>query len=53
MLFLGILAATGLFVYLRWENAAREDGKRDWRYNLPKDEVDNLGDDDPKFRFIL
>lgn len=53
MLFVGILAATGFFLYLRRENAAREAGKRDWRYSLPADEVDNLGDDDPKFRFIL
>lgn len=53
MLFAGILAATGYFLYLRWENAARDAGKRDWRYNLPADELDNLGDDDPKFRFIL
>ena len=53
MLFFGILAATALFLYLRWENAAREAGKRDWRYNLPADEQDNWGDDDPKFRFIL
>jgi hypothetical protein len=53
MLFFGILASTGFFLYLRWENAAREAGKRDWRNSLPADELDNLGDDDPRFRFIL
>ncbi|KEF55077.1 uncharacterized protein A1O9_08730 [Exophiala aquamarina CBS 119918] len=53
MLFAGILAATGYFIYLRRENAARDAGRRDWRHTLPADELDNLGDDDPKFRFIL
>ena len=48
-----MLTATGFYFYLRWENAAREAGKRDYRYNLPADEVDNLGDDDPRFRFVL
>ncbi|KAL6242109.1 hypothetical protein RBB50_011021 [Rhinocladiella similis] len=53
MLFVGILAATGFFLYLRRENAARDAGERDWRYSLPAGEVENLGDDDPRFRFIL
>lgn len=48
-----MIAATALYFYLRSENAARDAGKRDYMYNLPSEEVDNLGDDDPRFRFIL
>jgi hypothetical protein len=36
---------------LLWENKSRDQGKRDYRLNLPADEVDNLGDDHPSFRF--
>ena len=36
---------------LWWENSQRRAGKRDWRLELPEDEVGNLGDDHPSFRF--
>lgn len=36
---------------LWWENRQRTAGKRDWRLQLPEDEVTNLGDDYPHFRF--
>ena len=45
------LAATALLFLLRSENKNRDAGKRDHRNNLPADELDNLGDDHPKFRF--
>jgi dipeptide/tripeptide permease len=36
---------------LRRENACRERGERDGRLRLPKEVVENLGDDHPDFRF--
>lgn len=42
-----ILTEFGLW----WENRLRDRGKRDYRLLLPPDEVDNLGDDHPSFRF--
>ncbi|KIX00662.1 uncharacterized protein Z518_09727 [Rhinocladiella mackenziei CBS 650.93] len=53
LLIFGMLTSTGFLLYLRWENHIRDAGRRDDRYNLPADEVNNLGDDDPKFRFTL
>ena len=54
---LGMLWLTGvcctIFVLGLWfENRKREQGGRDNRYNLEKDELENLGDDHPRFRFI-
>ncbi|KAI4203122.1 MAG: hypothetical protein LQ346_001856 [Caloplaca aetnensis] len=46
------VACTVFFVGLRWENRTRDRGGRDHRYNLPKSEQDNLGDDHPRFRFV-
>ncbi|KAF9889688.1 hypothetical protein FE257_006994 [Aspergillus nanangensis] len=37
--------------YLVRENKLREQGKRDHRLELPREERDNLGDDYPTFRF--
>ena len=45
------LAATVMLVGLMFENKARNAGKRDWRYNIPAEERDNMGDDHPSFRF--
>ena len=45
------IACTVLFVGLRMENKKRDRGERDDRLSLPKEEVENLGDDHPKFRF--
>ncbi|PGH17189.1 hypothetical protein AJ79_01327 [Helicocarpus griseus UAMH5409] len=39
------------FFYLRRENRIRDKGLRDNLLQLPENEVDNLGDDHPSFRF--
>ncbi|GIJ83853.1 hypothetical protein Asppvi_002683 [Aspergillus pseudoviridinutans] len=45
-------AACALFLtYLVRENRLREAGRREWRLELPQEEVENLGDDHPAFRF--
>ncbi|KAK9598157.1 hypothetical protein V6Z90_002701 [Aspergillus fumigatus] len=45
-------AACALFLtYLVRENRIRDAGRRNWRLELPQDEVENLGDDHPAFRF--
>lgn len=46
-----VVTAT-IFVLGLWaENTKRDSGARDWRLNLPPDEVKNLGDDHPSVRF--
>ncbi|KAK2865134.1 hypothetical protein FQN49_003882 [Arthroderma sp. PD_2] len=40
-----------LLFYLIRENRIRDEGGRDYRLQLPEDEVNNLGDDHPSFRF--
>lgn len=52
MLWLSATAAIFLFVGVYVENKKRNLGKRDDRFNLPDDEKDNLGDADPRFRFV-
>jgi len=42
-------ACVVLFVGVLWENRKRDRGERDWR--LQGEDVDNLGDDHPSFRF--
>lgn len=44
-----VMVLTGLGLW--WENKMRDEGKRDYRLRLPPDEVDNLGDNHPSFRF--
>ena len=51
MIWLCGLACTVFVVGLRLENRKRDRGERDYRYQLPKEELDNLGDDHPQFRF--
>ncbi|KAL8944475.1 MAG: hypothetical protein Q9211_000572 [Gyalolechia sp. 1 TL-2023] len=46
------VGCTVFFLGLILENRKRERGERDHRYNLPKAEQDNLGDDHPRFRFV-
>ncbi|KAI4127440.1 MAG: hypothetical protein LQ338_003210 [Usnochroma carphineum] len=46
------IGCTVFFLGLWQENGKRERGERDYRYNLPKAEQDNLGDDHPRFRFV-
>ena len=51
MLWLCGLAAT-IFVYGLWfENRKRDRGDRDDRLRMPREQLDNLGDDHPHFRF--
>lgn len=45
------LACTTFLFGLRRENKKRDRGERDDRYNLPQEELENLGDDHPAFRF--
>lgn len=53
MMWLGTIAATVLYFLLRRENAARDAGKRDDRLERPEEEVSNMGDYHPSFRFTL
>ena len=52
LLWLCALAATGLLWGMRRENRKRDRGERDARFDLPSEEVENLGDDHPNFRFV-
>jgi sugar phosphate permease len=53
MMWLGIGAATTLFVGLLLENRNRAAGKRNERLERPKAEVENMGDYHPDFRYTL
>lgn len=53
MLWMGGIAATALFVGLLLENKKREAGQRDCRLSQPEEEVKNMGDYHPSFRFTL
>ncbi|MCJ1309867.1 hypothetical protein MMC25_003528 [Agyrium rufum] len=49
-----LLAGLGMIVFLlglMWENKVRARGGRDYRLEFPAEEVKNLGDDHPDFRF--
>lgn len=46
----GISSIVFLWILVR-ENRLRDAGKRDFRYRLPREELENLGDDHPSFRF--
>lgn len=50
ILMMGVAATVNL-LYCMWENRQRDQGKRDHRLSLPAEEVANLGDDHPSFRF--
>ncbi|KAJ8120511.1 hypothetical protein ONZ43_g2797 [Nemania bipapillata] len=50
---LGGIAATALFVGMWVENRKREAGERDDRLSRPVEEVRNMGDYHPSFRFTL
>lgn len=50
-LWMTILMAVVFLLYLRRENALRNAGNRDGRYDLPDTVKTNLGDDHPSFRF--
>ncbi|KAK7952774.1 major facilitator superfamily protein [Apiospora aurea] len=53
MTWLGALATAALALGLWLENRKRDRGGRDDRLLLPEEEVRNLGDDHPSFRFTL
>ena len=44
-------SAVAMMFLLVSKNKRRDAGKRDYLNNLPAYELDNLGDDHPKFRF--
>ncbi|KAI0122798.1 MFS general substrate transporter [Daldinia grandis] len=50
---LGGLSATLLFIGMLIENRRRDAGRRESRLSHPKEEVDNMGDYHPSFRFTL
>lgn len=47
------LACIVFAIGLKRENSKRNRGGRDERYNFPKEELENLGDDHPSFRFTF
>ncbi|KAL8819914.1 MAG: hypothetical protein Q9191_007628 [Dirinaria sp. TL-2023a] len=47
------ICCTALFLGLRAENKRRDRGQRDYRFDLPAQEQENLGDDHPDFRYTL
>lgn len=51
LLVMAAVLMVGFVLGLRVENEKRERGDRDCRLRLPQDEVCNLGDDHPEFRF--
>ncbi|KAI1768929.1 MFS general substrate transporter [Hypoxylon sp. FL1150] len=53
LMWFGGVTASLLFAGLLVENRLRDEGKRDVRLNRPKEEVDNMGDYHPSFRFTL
>ncbi|XXH05266.1 hypothetical protein Hte_011691 [Hypoxylon texense] len=53
LMWFGAIVASLLFAGMLVENRLRDAGKRDSRLNRPKEEVDNMGDYHPSFRFTL
>jgi len=51
LVWLCALAAVALLGYVMMENRRRKQGKRNWLLSLPKEELDNMGDDHQDFRF--
>ena len=45
------VGSTVLLIGMSRENKIRDNRERDYRYDLPLEELDNLGDDHPRFRF--
>ena len=52
LLVMAAVLMVGFVVGLRVENGRRKRGERDYRLRLPQDQVCNLGDDHPDFRFV-
>jgi sugar phosphate permease len=53
MFWFGNLCAAAMYLWMRRENQLRDQGKRDDRLSAPKEELENMGDYHPSFRFIL
>jgi hypothetical protein len=53
LILLTMVAATLMAVYMKLENKKRDEGKRDYMLSLPADELYNLGDAHPTFRFVF
>lgn len=51
MVWVCVVCAVAMLVVLKRENQLRDAGGRDDRLSLPKEELENLGDDHPAFRF--
>lgn len=45
MIWLCVVTSCIFAAYLMWENRQRDQGKRDYRYEEPEDERNNMGDD--------
>ena len=44
-------SAVAMLIVLKAKNKSRDAGKKEHVLNLPPDELDNVGDDHPRFRF--
>ncbi|RVX74984.1 hypothetical protein B0A52_01261 [Exophiala mesophila] len=53
LFFMSAIFSTIYYLGLRAENARRDRGERDYRYTEEADELDNMGDDHPTWRYIL
>ncbi|KAI8671726.1 MFS domain-containing protein [Fusarium keratoplasticum] len=53
MMWMGTLAATLMFGFMWRENRKRDAGDRDDRLSLPEEDLRNMGDWHPSFRFTL
>ena len=53
LILLTAVTATMMAVYMKLENKKRDEGKRDYMLSLPADELYNLGDAHPTFRFVF
>ncbi|CAM1505060.1 Fc.00g106970.m01.CDS01 [Cosmosporella sp. VM-42] len=53
MLWMGTLSATTMFALMWRENKKRAAGERDYRLSAPEEELKNMGDWHPSFRFTL
>jgi hypothetical protein len=51
LVWLSGFSAIAFLVLLWMENKKRDEGKRDYRLNSSVEELENLGDDHPSFRF--
>ena len=53
MLLMCSVMCTVFYFGLKAENRKRDQGGRDYRFTEERDELDNMGDDHPDFRYTL